>query len=103
LLAAVTQDVRYGARTLIKAPAFTAVVLITLGLGIGANPAIFSALNAVLLQPLPSPDAHRLVRLISDNPTMGINSSNVSAADFLDWQRDTRAFGSPAGFWSVRS
>jgi len=98
LLAAVAQDVRYGARTLIKAPAFTAVVLITLGLGIGANTAIFSALDAVLLQPLPYPDAHRLVRLISHNPTMGISSSNVSAADFLDWQRDTRAFESLAAF-----
>ena len=100
LHAALLQDVRYGARTLIKAPAFTAVVLVTLGLGIGANTAIFSALNAVLLQPLPYPDPDRLVRLVSDNPSLGIDSSNVSAADFLDWQRDARAFESLAA-WST--
>ena len=95
---ALTQDVRYGIRTLIKAPAFTAVVLITLGLGIGANTAIFSALNAVLLEPLPYPHADRLVRLVGYNPTMGIDSSNISAADFLDWQRDAPAFESLAAF-----
>ena len=95
---ALAQDVRYGIRTLIKAPAFTAVVLITLGLGIGANTAIFSALNAVLLEPLPYPHADRLVRLVAHNPTMGIDSSNVSAADFLDWQRDAPAFESLAVF-----
>ena len=90
----VGQDLRFAARRLGKAPAFTAVVLATLGLGIGANTAIFSALNAVLLRPLPYPDAHRLVGLVTYNPSMGIRSSNVSAADFLDWQRDAHAFES---------
>jgi putative ABC transport system permease protein len=95
---ALAQDLRYACRTLVKAPAFTALVLVTLGLGIGANTAIFSALNAVLLEPLPYPHADRLVRLVAHNQVMGIRSSNVSAADFTDWQRDTRAFEALAAF-----
>jgi putative ABC transport system permease protein len=98
LRAAIAQDLRYAARTLVKAPAFTALVLVTLGLGIGANTAIFSALNAVLLKPLPYPDANRLVRLVAHNPVMGIPSSNVSAADFTDWQREARSFEGLAAF-----
>jgi len=95
---ALAQDVRYGVRRLIKAPAFTAVVLVTLGLGIGANTAIFSALNAVLLQPLPYPDAHRLVRLIGVNPIQGLDDSAISAEDFLDWQREARSFEALGAF-----
>ena len=95
---ALAQDVRYACRTLVKAPAFTAVVLITLGLGIGANTAIFSALNAVLLKPLPYPDAERLVMLVAYNPALGISSSNVSAADFTDWQREARSFEGLAAY-----
>jgi putative ABC transport system permease protein len=95
---ALAQDVRYACRTLVKAPAFTAVVLITLGLGIGANTAIFSALNAVLLKPLPYPDAERLVMLVAYNPALGIASSNVSAADFIDWQREARSFEGLAAY-----
>jgi putative ABC transport system permease protein len=98
LRAAVAQDLRYAVRTLAKAPAFTALVLVTLGLGIGANTAIFSALNAVLLKPLPYPHPERLVRLVAHNPVAGIPSSNVSAADFTDWQRDARAFEGLAAF-----
>src|SRR6185295_9394612 len=95
---ALVQDLRYAIRTLARAPAFAALVLATLALGIGANTAIFSALNAVVLQPLPYPHAERLVRLVAFNPRQGIKSSNVSAADFVDWQRDARAFESLAAF-----
>ena len=95
---ALAQDLRYAYRTLVKAPAFTALVLVTLGLGIGANTAIFSALNAVLLEPLPYPHADRLVRLVAHNPILAIRSSNVSAADFTDWQRDAHAFDGLAAF-----
>jgi putative ABC transport system permease protein len=95
---ALVHDVRYAVRTLAKAPAFTLVVLVTLALGIGANTAIFSALNAVLLKPLPYPHAEQLVRLVAFNPLQGISSSNVSAADFTDWQRDTRSFEGLAAF-----
>jgi len=95
---ALAQDARYAVRTLIKAPTFTAVVLVTLSLGIGANTAIFSALDAVLIEPLPYPHADRIVRLVAHNPPQGITSSNVSAADLADWQRDARSFESIGAF-----
>ena len=95
---ALLQDARYAVRTLAKAPGFTLIVLATLALGIGANTAIFSALNAVLLAPLPYPHAEQLVRLVAFNPPQGIDSSNVSAADFLDWQREARSFEGLAAF-----
>jgi predicted permease len=95
---AIAQDIRYALRTFVKEPAFTAVILVTLALGIGAGTAIFSALNAVLLKPLPYPQPDRLVRLVAYNPTMGITGSNVSAADFLDWKREAHGFESLGAF-----
>ena len=97
-LDAVLQDLRYGVRTLLKAPAFSLVVLVILALGIGANTAIFSALNAVLLRPLPYPDPDRLVRLVGYNPPKGLSNSALSAADFMDWRRDAQAFQELAAF-----
>jgi predicted permease len=95
---ATLQDARYAIRTLLKAPAFSAIVVTTLALGIGVNTAIFSALNAVLLRPLPYRGADRLVRLVAFNPSQGIGSSNVSAADFTDWRRNARSFEDLAAF-----
>jgi putative ABC transport system permease protein len=88
----VAQDLRFAQRGWRRAPGFTAVVLVTLSLAIGATTAIFSALNAVLLKPLPYPNADRLVRLIGDNPLTGSGDFAVSAADFLDWRRDAQSF-----------
>ena len=74
------QDLRYGLRTLLGKPGFTAAVVLTLGLGIGANTAIFSAVYAVLLRPLPFRDPARLVSIFKKNPPRGWVRNPVSAA-----------------------
>jgi putative ABC transport system permease protein len=85
------QDLRYGARMLLKKPGFTLVAVITLGLGIGANTAIFSVVNAALLRPLPY-DVTRLVAVESVNPQKEKGGGGVSPADFWDWQEQSRTF-----------
>lgn len=84
------QDLRFGLRMLGKAPGFTAVALITLALGIGANTAIFSVVYAVLLRPLPFRDVSRLVVMNETTPRVGLVS--VSALNFLDWRAQSHAF-----------
>lgn len=86
------QDLRYGARMLLKNPGFTLVVLLTLGLGIGANTAIFSVINAVMLRQLPFPNAARLVRLNESNPERGWLTFSVSQPNFLDWRARNQTF-----------
>ncbi|MPY86839.1 MAG: FtsX-like permease family protein [Luteitalea sp.] len=85
------QDVRYGLRRLINAPAFTLVAVLTLALGVGANTAMFSIVNAVLLQSLPYPDAHRLVRILGREGESQQQAS-LSAPDFLDYRANVRSF-----------
>src|SRR5467141_3565054 len=81
---------RLALRQLIKNPAFSAVAIVTLALGIGANTAIFSIVNAVLLQPLPYPDANRIMVL---NESSGPNQDfSVALPDYFDWQRDNKVF-----------
>ena len=90
------QDLRYGARALRKSPGFTAIAVLTLALGIGANTAIFSVVNAILLHPLAYKDADRLVTILNDP------SAPVSAANYVDWREQSRSFEGmgAAEYWS---
>jgi putative ABC transport system permease protein len=101
-LETVIQDLRYGLRMLAKNPGFTAVAVLTLALGIGANTAIFSVVNAVLLRPLPYMDPDRLVQISENNPKYGTLWFAVAPANFLDWQQQNHVFESMAifGVWS---
>ena len=94
------QDIRYGFRMLLKYKGFTAVAVIALGLGIGANTAIFSLVNGVLLRPLPFPNAERIVYLEGKNPQAGISESNISFPDFTDWSKQIDLFASTAAYWT---
>jgi predicted permease len=88
------QDLRYGLRMLAKAPGFTAVAILTLALGIGANTAIFSVVNGVLFNPLPYPHPEQLVTLSESKPNFATGS--ISLPNFLDWQRENHTFSGMA-------
>jgi predicted permease len=93
------QDLRYALRQLRKNRGFTIVAVLTLALGIGANSAIFSVVNGVLLNPLPFPNASRIVSLFQDKPNFPKGS--ISYPNLLDWQRENRTFEAIAGYrWS---
>ena len=97
---AVRQDIRYAFRLLIKQPGITLLAVVTLALGIGANTAIFSAVNAVLLRPLPYPDADRLVLIWEKRQAEGVLSNVVAPADFIDWEQRQQSFDAIAAFGS---
>jgi len=91
-------DLRFGLRTFARSPGFTAVAILTLALGIGANTAIFSVADAVLLKPLRFADPASLAIVWGKLPEYGIDRNTVSPADFLDWQEQSRAFSGMAAF-----
>src|SRR6516162_2082944 len=93
-----SQDLRYAIRMLARRPGFTVIAVLTFALGIGANAAIFSVVNAVLLRPLPYPQPGRLVTLWETLSAEG--RTRVTPANFLDWHERTRAFQDIAAFGS---
>ncbi len=92
------QDVRYGIRVFLRNPGFTFVAVLVLALGIGANSAIFSVINAVLLKPLPFRDSERLVWIHGSQTQLPI--SPVNTADYLDWKAQSRTFETIACFFA---
>jgi predicted permease len=90
------QDIRYTIRTVAKSPGFAAIAILTLALGIGANTALFSVVNGVLLNPLPYRQPDRLVAIYAKNKQFSRYS--ISYPNFLDWQRNQRSFSSMAAF-----
>ena len=87
---AVGQDLRYAVRGLCKAPAFTLVAVLTLALGIGGTTTIFSAIDALLLRPLPYPDHNRLVELSTTYAKFPRESGPVSTTDVAHWRADNQ-------------
>ena len=85
-------DIQYALRSLTKRPGFTLIAVITLALGIGANTAIFSAINALLLKPLPFPELDRVVAVWDKMPSRGVTRNEVSVANYLDWQSQSQSF-----------
>src|SRR5918998_744153 len=93
------RDVTFSVRILLKNYAFTIVVILTLALGIGANTAIFSFANGILLRPLPYPQSDRLAMLDETAPIRGIDSMGVSFPNFLDWREQNNVFEDIASYF----
>ena len=85
-------DIQYALRSLVKAPLFYSIVILTLALGIGANTAIFTVVNAVLLQPLPYPAPDRLMMVWTYNPRQGFDKDVGTYPNFEDWRRASESF-----------
>src|SRR5688500_14399374 len=90
------QDLRYAVRTLRTSPSYSLIAVVVLGLGIGATTAIFSFVDAMLLRPLPYPNADRLYAPISMNLSRGSTRSSITFADYEDWKREGDVFAAVA-------
>jgi putative ABC transport system permease protein len=93
------QDLRFGARMLVKMPGFTLIAVLTLGLGIGANTAIFSVVDAVLLRTLPYPEADRLIFLWSTFDSQGVATGGSATPDYRDWRDRNHTLEGLAGYY----
>ena len=96
---AIWQDTLHAIRGYLRTPLFTIATLLTLGVGIGANSAIFSLVNAVLLRPLPYTRAHELVRIYQTEQLTG-RQGPVSPPNYFDFQEQTRGFAALGAYWS---
>ncbi len=94
----IVQDLRYGLRMLLKNPGFTCIAVLALGLGIGANSAIFSVVDAILLKPLPYKNPDQLVVIWENATHLGFPKNTPSPANFLDWRQQSRSFAGMAAF-----
>src|SRR5437762_4038435 len=92
------RDIRHAARNLARTPGFALITILTLALGIGANTAIFSVVNAVILRPLGYPQPDRLVYISTQFPQMGFDQFWVSPPEYLEFQERTKAFSSVGAF-----
>jgi putative ABC transport system permease protein len=92
MIAALWQDLRFGARMILKSPGFTLITALTLALGIGANITIFSVVNAVLLSPLPYRTPNQLAQVWENNRPKNKPHGSVAPANFLDWKGQNRSF-----------
>src|SRR5215472_16875522 len=97
------EDLRYGARVLGKAPGFTVVAVLAMGLGIGANSTMFSALKGAVLRPFAFPQVSRLMNVHNSRASLGARHIGPSAGDFGDFERDVHSFEQLAAFhgWAV--
>jgi predicted permease len=102
-MATLWQDIRYGSRMLWKNPGFTAVAVLTLALGIGANAAIFSIVNAVLLRPLPYKSPEQLVKVSGDFGRLNQHDVGLSEPELEDLQKDSQVFDGVAGLLPINS
>ncbi len=97
------QDLKYGVRILAKSPGFTIIAVLTLALGIGANTAIFSVINATLLARLPYSQPDRIVMVWEHHPSRGFSHNSVSPGNFLHWQDANTVFDQMAAFVDIRA
>src|SRR5882724_10823042 len=87
---ALLRDLKFSVRSLMKRPGLTVIAIVTLAIGIGANSAIFSVVNALLLKPLPFPDPDRIVALWDKVPSRGVERNEVSIANYVDWRAQNK-------------
>src|SRR5262249_25707398 len=101
IMEALLKDIRYGMRTLLRRPGFTAIAVITLALGIGVSTAIFSVVHAVLLRSLPYGSSDRLVMVWENNRSKGRDQNVINLGNFFDWKEQNHVFEDMAAFFDI--